>query len=176
MNTNTPPTPNVVKKYYEQKYGSTTNMTGGNSAMGVGGGVGGGGGGPGPGSGSTPNDKMMIPPSSRNGAPRNYGQPNQQQQQQSGMNPNVTTSHINMNFGGGGPNQQPNSSPGGGGIGGVAGGFLNNMNNNPNNPLGAQLSSLTSQFTSGIANLKLTASNSGIANKFTSKFMNPFSS
>ena len=53
---------------------------------------------------------------------------------------------------------------------------MNNINNsNEDNPLGAGLSSLTSTFSSGIANLKQTASNFQ-ANKFTSKLMNPFSS
>lgn len=51
----------------------------------------------------------------------------------------------------------------------------NNNLNNADNPLGAGLSSLSSTFSSGIANLKLTASNFQ-ANKFTSKLMNPFSS
>jgi len=50
--------------------------------------------------------------------------------------------------------------------------FLNS--DNPNSPLTGSLSSLTSQFSSGIASLKLTASNLQ-TNKFTSKFMNPFS-
>lgn len=166
-NTSAPPTPNVVKKYYEQKYGSTTNMMSANMMGGVGvGGVGiGGGGASGVGmmSGvgassnlSSPMNDKMIPPMSRNGAPRNY---------------TTATSNINMNMGG--------TSGAAAGMTSTSNSFLN-MNSvggsTPNNnPLGAGLSSLTSQFTSGIANLKLTASNFQ-ANKLTSKFMNPFSS
>lgn len=146
INTSAPSTPNVVKKYYEQKYGSTTNMAGGPmSPMG---------------NNMSPNsintsmidNNKMMPP--RNGVPRN-SMFNQQP-----AAANITTSSINMNIPG--HPQQPNS-------------FMNNNPNNPNNPLGAGLSSLTSQFTSGIANLKLTASTFQ-TNKLTSKFMNPFSS
>lgn len=151
MNTSAPPTPNVVKKYYEQKYGSTTNM----NATGAGGGVG---------VGGPLNDKMMMMQQqqqqptqpTRNGAPRNFPTPT-----------GTSSSNMNMNMGGFPQQQQQQSSS-----------FLNmNMNNNQNqnSPLGTGISSLTSQFASGIANLKLTASNFQ-ANKLTSKFMNPFSS
>lgn len=52
--------------------------------------------------------------------------------------------------------------------------FTQNLFGSANGAEGG-LSSLTSQFTSGIANLKLTASNFQ-TNKLTSKIMNPFSS
>lgn len=59
---------------------------------------------------------------------------------------------------------------------GLLGGLTNNVNN-PNDPNASQssgLSSLTSSLTSGIANLKLTASNFQ-TNKFSSFLNNPFS-
>ena len=156
INTSAPPTPNVVKKYYEQKYGSTTNMAGGGpmSSPIIGGnnmsqtGMN---------SPMIDTNKMMPP---RNGVPRN-SMFNQQP-----AAANITTSNIKLNI----PSQQQQQPSS----------FINinnnqNNQNNPNNPLGAGLSSLTSQFTSGIANLKLTASTFQ-TNKLTSKFMNPFSS
>lgn len=131
VNSSAPPTPNVVKKYYEQKYGSTTNMTTGNPNVPL---------------NSNQTDKNSQP---KNGASRTG----------SGI--------FNQAFGQGNllsglTNQAPNQNP------------LTN-NQNTDNPLGAGLSSLTSQFTTGFANLKLSATNFQ-ANKFTSKIMNPFSS
>ncbi|CAF0783120.1 unnamed protein product [Brachionus calyciflorus] len=136
VNQNGQVTPNVVKKYYEQKYGSTTNMsTGGpNQNMGMS-------------SGSSQLDKNN----------QQYQQQQQQQQQQKNGSSRTGSDFFNQTFGQSNPNQ-----------------IQNNNSNNPDNPLGAGLSSLTSTFTSGIANLKLTATNFQ-ANKFTSKLMNPFS-
>jgi hypothetical protein len=165
-NTSAPATPNVVKKYYEQKYGSTTNM----NVTGMGGG-----GATGSGGSNSPiasqsnilNDKLNQP---RNGAPRNsttaafqnsnqipfVNAPNNPMMNNNPMNNNNNANPlINSNF------NSSNSSL--------------NQNQNFSTNVGAGLSSLTSQFTSGIANLKLTASNFQ-ANKLTSKFMNPFSS
>lgn len=89
---------------------------------------------------------------------------NPQMQQKMGNSRN-SSGLFNQAFGPSVNNQMPNN--------------MNNINNSNlndgDNPLGAGLSSLTSTFSSGIANLKLTASNFQ-ANKFTSKLMNPFSS
>jgi hypothetical protein len=114
-----PATPHVVRKYYEQKYGSNSNVANNlnnnnNNNM------------------STSNMMML----------------NQQQQQQQN------------------PQQQERPSLFKNGLSKNGVNPLNLLNNQTNN---GGISNLTSQLSSGIANLKLTASN-----KITSKFMSPF--
>ena len=95
----------------------------------------------------------------------------------------------NQSVGNGGPNSIQNQAPKATSSGlfsqttSLLGGLTNNNNNNnnnnngnnPNDPgAGSGLSSLTSSFTSGIANLKLSASTFQ-TNKFSSFLNNPFS-
>ena len=147
--------PDVVKKYMEQRYGSNTNMAGAQGAV--------------PGTNS----------------------PNQQQQTNNGI-PKIGTGLLGDAFGG------ASNLFGGGGsklFGGGGEGGASNLLSGPANLLGgsanllggagasgaagaatAGLSSLKSSFTSGFANLKLSATSNPITGGFTSKLLNPFSS
>ena len=145
VNSSAPSTPNVVKKYYEQKYGSNTNMAGtlGNSS---------------PANGQNQmQDKMN---------------------QQKNGTPKTGSGIFNQAFGTTGLTTGLTSGITTGLTSGITSGLFGSSGSTGNDPAtgtpAGGLSSLTSQFTSGIANLKLSASNFQ-ANKFTSKLMNPFS-
>lgn len=144
VNSSAPATPNVVKKYYEQKYGSTTNMASGGNV-----------------GGALHQDKNNN--AAKNGSPRTGSGLFNQAFGQSGLLSGLANTVNGNNNNNTNNNQNPMQNN-------------QNINNNPQtSPLGAGFSSLTSQFTSGFANLKLTASNFQ-ANKLSSVIKNPFSS
>lgn len=144
-----PQTPNVVKKYMEQKYGNNPNNMMNNTQQ------------------QMNNNQNANSPSTS--LFNSFLNPDKN-------NPSSRTSLGSGLFNqltGGGNNNNNNNNPN------MMNNNMNNPNNpnmNMNdNPLGAGLSSFTSKFSFGLDSLKQQATNFQ-ANKLTSKLMNPFSS